>query len=237
MWPELGAEWELSDTQYAQIERREGRVCSFCWSNERVRLLARTLLEDIREAHGSRGRSVAELTSKPEKLNIRIAEINAVAHLHPFLARLPGLSYSEYRSSDQAVRDENLMELTYNDKAFDYVLTSDTLEHVPDFDRALGEIRRVLKPGGKHIFTIPVIWDRPTRQRASFTDAGVKHFLPPSYHAGPQPNRSDYLVVNEFGGDVMDRVAKAGFAVDVVRDRNNPLISVIFAARRNGTSE
>ena len=131
--------------------------------------------------------------------------------------------------------DENLMALSYNDGIFDYVLTSDTLEHVPDFDRALGEIRRVLKPGAKHIFTIPVIWDRATRQRACFGKAGVQYLLTPSYHAGPQPNRSDYLVINEFGGDVVERIARAEFGIDIVKNRNNPLISVIVAARTSGS--
>ena len=37
------------------------------------------------------------------------------------------------------------------------MLTSETLEHVPDLDAALGEIRRVLVPGGRHIFTVPLL--------------------------------------------------------------------------------
>ena len=102
MWPELGAEWELSDTQYAQIDRREGRVCPFCWSNERVRLLARTLLKDMRQVHGLRSRSTAELALMPEKFDLRIAEINAVTHLHPFLARL--LRTCPIRSFRAAIR-------------------------------------------------------------------------------------------------------------------------------------
>lgn len=231
MWEQLGVDWELSETLYTQMDEREGRVCPFCFSNERVRLLARTLLKDIGETKGRRTRSVAELVSKFTNHDLKIAEINALACLHPFLARLPNLSYSEFDSTNPAVRNENLLALSYEDAVFDYVLTSDTLEHVPDFDRALAETRRVLKPCGKHIFTIPVIWERETRQRATLCEGKVFHRLPPSYHAGPEPNRADYLVFNEFGGDVVERIEAAGFTVDVMKDRKNPLVSAIVAAR------
>lgn len=231
MWAQLGADWELSETLYAQMEEREGRVCPFCSSNERVRLLARTLLEDIRQTKGRKCRSVAHLVSRFTNDDLAIAEINAIAHLHPLLARLPRLSYSEFGSTDLAVPNENLMALSYDDGVFDYVLTSDTLEHVPDFDRALSEIRRILKPGGKHIFTIPVIWERTTRQRASMKDGVVHHLSPPSYHAGPQPNQEDYLVFNEFGGDVVERIEREGFTVKVIRHPRNALITTIVAVR------
>ena len=45
--------------------------------------------------------------------------------------------------------------------SFDLVLTSETLEHVPDLAAASREIRRVLVPGGRHIFTIPLLPDVP----------------------------------------------------------------------------
>jgi predicted SAM-dependent methyltransferase len=35
------------------------------------------------------------------------------------------------------------------------VLSSDVLEHMPELYRAHSEIYRVLKPGGRHIFTVP----------------------------------------------------------------------------------
>ena len=41
--------------------------------------------------------------------------------------------------------------------SFDLILTSETLEHVPDLHAALREIHRVLAPGGRHVFTVPVL--------------------------------------------------------------------------------
>jgi len=39
-------------------------------------------------------------------------------------------------------RNEDICRLTYADASFDLVLSSDTLEHVPDFRAALRETRR-----------------------------------------------------------------------------------------------
>jgi SAM-dependent methyltransferase len=230
MWPELGEEWDLTPELYDQMSERDGVVCGLCGSTWRVRQLAETLLGDLSK-RGVSAESIAEAARTAELADLQVAEINAVSGLHPALAPLPGLRYSEYSSTDPKVPCEDLMRLSYPDRSFDYVLTSDTLEHVPDFDRAMAEIRRILKPGGKHIFNIPVIWNRPTRQRAEMIDGKLKHSLPPSYHAGPQPNRDDYLVFSEFGGDVVERIERARFAVTVKKAPTNPLVSTLVAER------
>jgi SAM-dependent methyltransferase len=122
------------------------------------------------------------------------------------------------------------MALRYADASFDLVVTSETLEHVPDFERALGEIRRVLRPDGQHIFTVPLLWDRPTRRRATLGEDGkAEHRLPPSYH-GPPGGRDDFLVFFEFGSDFPEAVAAAGFEVEIVRDAARPTL-VTFVTR------
>jgi SAM-dependent methyltransferase len=231
MWEGLGSEWDLTPQLYEQFSEREGVSCAKCGANWRARHLAQVLLDDVSLTRAVRSRSVAELAERPEVAGLQVAEINAVAGLHPFLALLPGLRYSEFGSRVPQVPSEDLSRLSYADGAFDYVLTSDTLEHVPDFDQAMREIHRVLKPGAKHIFTIPVIWERRTRQRAELTKDGIRHRLPPSYHAGPGQDLPDYLVFNEFGSDVLDRIARSGFSVSVKQARANPVVSTIIAQR------
>jgi ubiquinone/menaquinone biosynthesis C-methylase UbiE len=41
------------------------------------------------------------------------------------------------------------------DSFFDIVLSFDVLEHIPDVDAHLSEVRRVLKPGGFYLFQTP----------------------------------------------------------------------------------
>ena len=60
------------------------------------------------------------------------------------------------------------------------MLTSETLEHVPDLDAALAEIHRVLVPGGRHVFTDPAAARRAeTFARAvARPDGSLEHRAP-----------------------------------------------------------
>lgn len=56
-------------------------------------------------------------------------------------------SNTGHLAADYALCD--VMALPYPDQTFDVVIANMMLYHVPDIDRALQEIRRVLKPGGR----------------------------------------------------------------------------------------
>jgi SAM-dependent methyltransferase len=47
------------------------------------------------------------------------------------------------------------LSLPYADGTFDCVIASEILEHVPQDDRAISELVRVLKPGGRLAITVP----------------------------------------------------------------------------------
>lgn len=47
----------------------------------------------------------------------------------------------------------------FADSTFDSVFCSQVLEHVFETDTFLSEIARVLKPGGRFLFTVPFVWD------------------------------------------------------------------------------
>lgn len=126
---------------------------------------------------------------------------------------------------------EDLTRLSYGDASFDIATTSDTMEHVPDVDAALREVLRILKPGGAYVFSIPVVWDRATRQRAVLRDGRLEHLLPPSHHGAAGDGRHDMLVFHEFGADVVERCRAAGFELELLRSDDNPAL-VTFIARR-----
>ncbi|MGH2694414.1 MAG: class I SAM-dependent methyltransferase [Actinomycetota bacterium] len=50
------------------------------------------------------------------------------------------------------------LQLPFVDRSFDTVIASEVLEHIRRDDRALGEIARVLKPGGRVAVTVPRFW-------------------------------------------------------------------------------
>ncbi|MEO0606934.1 MAG: class I SAM-dependent methyltransferase [Pseudomonadota bacterium] len=49
-------------------------------------------------------------------------------------------------------------QLRFEDDYFDAVICSEVLEHLPDYDAAIAEMRRVLKPDGKLCVSVPHAW-------------------------------------------------------------------------------
>ncbi|MFQ5771347.1 MAG: class I SAM-dependent methyltransferase [bacterium] len=57
-----------------------------------------------------------------------------------------------------AVVEGHVEDLRYPNASFDWVILQDVLEHLPNPDRAIKEIRRVLKPGGLVYISTPNRW-------------------------------------------------------------------------------
>jgi len=84
-------------------------------------------------------------------------------------------------------RNENLEEQTFANDTFDIVITQDVMEHVLNPDKAFSEIARTLKPGGAHIFTVPLVnKHKPTQQWAKLNEEKEFEFIfEPEYHGNP----------------------------------------------------
>ena len=107
------------------------------------------------------------------------------------------------------VRNENLEDLTYSDNTFDLLITSDVMEHVYDPDKAFNEIHRVLKPGGAHIFSVPLVNKfKPTERWANKGTNGEPIFLhEPEWHGNPIDDKGSPVTMH-WGYDIVDRIKK-----------------------------
>ncbi len=202
--------------------RKESCDCPFCGAKLRARRLAEVILSLFPVGNPPRpARSIRQWVTDPTIRTLRVAEVNEIEGLHRFLERLPLLCYSEYRdeaapgSLVNGVRCETLERLTYEDETFDLIVSSETLEHLPDLSAALREIHRVLRPGGWHLFTIPLFPETSTTfARAIRREDGVIEFRgTPIHHPGGDWG---YPVFTEFGADFPAILHEAGFEVDLM---------------------
>lgn len=183
----------------------ETGVCQRCGLNSRMRALVQFL---------RRFDSIHEL-------QVYVAEQTTPAYdcLKGFI---PGLIGSEYldpalasgetrQCGDRLIRHEDLTKLSFMDASLDLVITQDVFEHVPDYESAFRQIRRVLKPSGSLLFTIPFFAHlEKTQVRASLGPEGLVHHLPPEIHGNPVSS-DGALCFQNFGWDLLDTLRGCGF--------------------------
>ncbi|MGE0145728.1 MAG: class I SAM-dependent methyltransferase [Planctomycetota bacterium] len=113
----------------------------------------------------------------------------------------------------------------FDDGSFDLVVTLDVLEHVADPHAVIREIHRTLRPGGRHVFTVPRTRGVVTRTRAVLTEDGWQHVLPPTYHVNPIDDEGS-LVVTDWGDDLESIYSRdADASIDALSIRS-PAIGV-----------
>jgi SAM-dependent methyltransferase len=109
-----------------------------------------------------------------------------------------------YRTSDYEMRAHagnlrlDLQAIDLPDACVDVMLCAHVLEHVPDTDKALAELRRVVAPGGHLLLQVPVLQARtapPTE---------------PEFHGDHTP------VFWRFGFDLTARLRDHGFVTDLL---------------------
>lgn len=137
-------------------------------------------------------------------------------------ARQEGLAI-EYR---QGVGEE----LPFPDGAFEIVYCCDTLEHVDDLGRVLGEISRVLKPGGVFLYdTINRTLESWLVMIKVFQDWDSTSLMPPDLH--------DWKMFIK-PGELLSRLAEHGLenrGLTGLKSSANPLHAVrILRARKRG---
>ncbi len=194
---------------------RGSMTCLFCHSISRHRHVAKVIINTFLSSNGS-------LNENKDKLsNLTIYEASAYGPINRVLSNLPKYICSEYfdnvvpgaKNSD-GVLCEDLQSLSFPDNSFDLIITQDVFEHIRNPDLAWNEIKRVLKPDGYHIFTIPFYFDRNTFNRIDVSSNEDIFIVPPMYH-GDQLRNEGIVVYNDFGIDLFQYLESLGLPTEV----------------------
>lgn len=196
------------------VNLRDSGDCLRCRATNRQRQLAWVLVQWLVPGPVPRN-GLSAVSGLP----MRIFNAEAAGPVHRALSGVTGYVCSEYVGSEHrpgdrvdGTRHEDLQELSFPDRSFDMVVSSDVLEHVPDPYRAHREIFRVLEAGGVHVFTVPFLDSAELDQERSRLDADgtVEHVLEPEYHTDPlRPEGA--LVYRLFGLEMFVRLGEIGF--------------------------
>lgn len=121
-----------------------------------------------------------------------------------FIGRVPGEVIDGFRNED-------LTRQTFPDAVFDLVVSQDVMEHVFYPEKAFAEIARTLRPGGAHIFTVPLVnKHRPSEPWAILNNSGDVEFLhDPEFHGNPIDPKGSPVSMH-WGYDIVRMIDAAG---------------------------
>lgn len=170
--------------------KREDAKCPMCWCLERHRLLILYLRI-----------STSFFSAPPEKMLHYAPE----AQLSRMFRGLIREGYTTTDLMDPSVDVlADITQLPFSNGSFDFIVCNHVLEHIADDYKAMAENFRVLKPGGKAIFMVP-LYNEPTIEDPSEADPKerLRRFA-----------QEDH--VRKYGPDIAQRLCDAGFSVDAI---------------------
>jgi len=139
----------LDSRQVVGGMRREGDRCPVCHGVDRTRLIMFYLSTQTDLGNSS----------------LRVLHVAPEFGLYLWLKRQPKVEYfatdfdaARYRHIE-GIRSADLTAAPFPDDKFDVIICSHVLEHIPDDRKALAELFRMLRPGGRALLLTPFALD------------------------------------------------------------------------------
>lgn len=214
---------------------RESLLCGECLTTSRYRSIARGILKAIQTQTSIQAPSLAELPATADNVSFKIYDTQPPFFYDTSAYPIPELlakcnwideQTSVYRPRETAgtslgpnFTNQNLEQLTFSDNTFDIVITSDVMEHVRLDYKAHAEIKRVLKPGGFYLFTVPHFRHaRNTLIRVEIVDPGDpekdEYVLEKEYHGDANSEDHQALSYRSYGTEIDEILSEMGFSVE-----------------------
>jgi SAM-dependent methyltransferase len=187
----------IAEKQIVGGGRRNNDVCPRCQSTDRDRLIFLYLKHE--SDFFEKRQFLMHIAPEPALYNV-FKKI-------PGIDYYPATKYEEGLYYDKNVQKEDLLELQINDDTFDWIICNHVLEHIPDDFRAMSEIFRVLKPGGKALLQVP------------YSLILEKTFEDPQITEPKEREKffGQFDHVRIYGKDYPERLKKVGFDVKVIK--------------------
>lgn len=131
--------------------------------------------------------------------------------LYTKLRHCPGYVGADIIRRRNANANRDITAIADGDNSYDVVICNHVLEHVEDDATAMRECRRVLKPGGKAFFSVPVDMERETWEP------------PPGMPREEIERICGWDHKRLYGRDIVNRLEAAGFSVNVERPTENEM--------------
>ncbi len=142
------------------------------------------------------------------KRDIKILHFAPEKPIADRLVKREGVDYrtSQYDCNVAADYHLDIQAIDLPDNQFDVIICSHVLEHIPDDQKAMREMYRILKPGGIAIVLVP-LW--PSEKHATYENSAITDVRDRIIHFG----QYDHLRI--YGLDVVDRLKNARFNVTI----------------------
>ncbi len=170
---------------------------------------------------------------------MQILNTNSTGTLHKIFTKAKNYTVSEYFDDVElgkykdTVQCQNLEATTFESNSFDIIITEDVFEHIANPKTAFREVKRILKPNGLHIATIPVFWELDkSRTRAILKDGKVTDLLQKEYHGDPL-RRDGILVYTDFGKDIISEYCSLTGPTELITSHRNHVEESIFGIYNN----
>lgn len=223
---------------------RETCVCWECGSINRQRQIASVILHW--QNNGLSGNRFFCLQQLANETNLAVYNTEARGAIHDAFEK----SNSRYVSSEflgstyqsgsfvDRVMHQDLMSLSLATESIDLAISSDVFEHIPDPYKAHEQLYRVLRPAGRHVFTVPFYQTECQDEVRAALDREhqVRYYKEPLFHGDPL-REEGALVFTIFGLEMLVKLAKIGFKTNLWKLRNvgNGIIGengVVFEAHK-----